>query len=120
MFKRYEHRGHALLQFIQLWIYKYCLFQFSPRLFGSPNVHSTLRSMNREGYFDSRPRLHFDEAKDLTLCLSTRELIKLCSKNLDEAFCILKVTDVLIEKTLMYIFSKIQLIEVQPCAVPES
>ena len=33
---------------------------------------------------------------------------KLCSKNLDEAFCILKVTGVLIEKTLMYIFSKIQ------------
>ena len=45
---------------------------------------------------------------------------KLCSKNLDEAFCILKVTGVLIEKTLMYIFSKIQLFEVQPCADPES
>ena len=45
---------------------------------------------------------------------------KLCSKNLDEAFCILKVTGVLIEKTLMYIFSKIQLFEVQPCARPES
>ena len=39
---------------------------------------------------------------------------KLCSKNLDEAFCILQVTGVLIEKTLMYIFSKIQLFEVQP------
>ena len=39
---------------------------------------------------------------------------KLCSKNLDEAFC------VLIEKTLMYIFSKIQLFEVQPYAHPES
>ena len=45
---------------------------------------------------------------------------KLCSKNLDEAFCILKGTGVLIEKTLMYIFSKIQLFEVQPCADPES
>ena len=45
---------------------------------------------------------------------------KLCSKNLDEAFCILKVTGVLIEKTLMYIFSKIQLFEVQPFANPES
>ena len=45
---------------------------------------------------------------------------KLCSKNLDEAFCILKVTGVLIEKTLIYIFSKIQLFEVQPCADPES
>ena len=45
---------------------------------------------------------------------------KLCSKNLDEAFCILKVTGVLIEKMLMYIFSKIRLFEVQPCADPES
>ena len=45
---------------------------------------------------------------------------KLCSKNLDEAFCILKVTGVLIEKTRMYIFSNIQLFEVQPCADPES
>ena len=42
---------------------------------------------------------------------------KLCSKNLDEAFCILKVTG---KKTLMYIFSKIQLFEVQPFADPES
>ena len=45
---------------------------------------------------------------------------KLYSKNLDEAFCILKVTGVLIEKTLMYIFSKIQLFEGQSCADPES
>ena len=45
---------------------------------------------------------------------------KLCSKNLDEAFCILKVTGVLIEKTRMYIFSKIQLFEVQPFTDPES
>ena len=46
---------------------------------------------------------------------------KLCSKNLDEAFCILKITGVLIEKMLMYIYiSKIQLFEVQPCADPES
>ena len=30
------------------------------------------------------------------------------------------LTGVLIEKTLMYIFSKIQLFEVQPCADPES
>ena len=37
-----------------------------------------------------------------------------------EAFCILKVTCVLIEKTLnMHIFSKIQLFEVKPCADPE-
>ena len=39
-------------------------------------------------------------------------------QNLDEAFCILKVTGVLIEKT--HIFSKTQLFEVQPCADPES
>ena len=45
---------------------------------------------------------------------------KVCSQNLDEAFCILKVTSVLIEKTLMYIFSKIQLFEVQPRADSES
>ena len=38
----------------------------------------------------------------------------MCSENLDEAFCIL------IEKTFMYIFSKIHLFEVQPCADPES
>ena len=31
-----------------------------------------------------------------------------------------KVTGVLFEKTLLYIFSKIQLFEVQPCADPES
>ena len=45
---------------------------------------------------------------------------KLCSKNLDETFCILKVTGGLIEKTLMYIFWKIEIFEVQPCADPES
>ena len=45
---------------------------------------------------------------------------KLCSKNLDEAFCILKVKGALIEKMPTYIFSKIQLFEVQPCADPES
>ena len=85
MFKRYEHRGHVCLQFIPLRIYKFCLFQFSPRLFGSPNVHSTLRSMNREGFnrrsstvgpgfITMKPKSN--ETKDLTLCLSTRELIK--------------------------------------------
>ena len=108
--------GHVL--FISLRIYKFCLFQLSPRLFGSPNVHSTLRSMNRE-WFSRRSStvgpgfITMFKAKDLTLCPSTRELIK-CSKNLDEAYCILKVTGVQFEKTLMYIFSKIQLFEVQP------
>ena len=50
MFKRYEHRGNMLLQFIPLRINKFCLFQFSPRLFGSHNAHSTLRSMDRDGF----------------------------------------------------------------------
>ena len=27
MFKRYEHRGHVLLQFIPLRIYKFCLLR---------------------------------------------------------------------------------------------
>ena len=45
---------------------------------------------------------------------------KLCSNNLDEALCILQVMGVLIEKTLVYIFSKMQLFEVQPCADQES
>ena len=112
MFKRDEHRGHVLLQFIPLRIYKFCLLQFSPSLFCSPNVHSTLRSMNREGFSrhsstEGTGFITMSKAKDLTLCLSTRELIKeSCAENLDEAFCI----GVLIEKTLMYIFSKIQLI----------
>ena len=34
---------------IPLWIYESrLLFQFSPRLFGSPNVHSTLRILSKE------------------------------------------------------------------------
>ena len=117
MFKRYEHRGHVLLQFIPLRIYKFCLF---PQRTFDFKKHEQRRV--QPSLFDSRPWLHCDEAKELTLCLSTRELIKesCAAKNLDEAFCILKVTGVLIEKTLMYIFSKIQLFEVQPCADPES
>ena len=39
---------------------------------------------------------------------------KLHSQNQDKASCILKVTGVLIEKTLMYISSKAQLFEVPP------
>ena len=121
MFERYEHRGHVLLQFIPLWIYKFCLFQLSPRLFGSPNVHLTLRSMNREGFSrrSSTVGPGFMTMKPKISRYAYRQG-KLCSRNLDEAFCILKVTGVLIEKTLMYIFSKIQLFEVQPCADPES
>ena len=67
MFKCYEHRGHVLLQ--------------CPGLFGSLNVHSTLRSMNREGFSRRSSTvgpgfITMFKAKDLTLCLSTRELIK--------------------------------------------
>ena len=118
MFKRYEHGGHMLLQFIPLRLYKFCLFQFTRRLFGFPNVHSTLRSMNREG-FSCRSSTVGQRSLVMPIDKETHQG-KLCSKNLDEAFCILKVTGVLIEKTLMYIFSKIQLFEVQPCADPES
>ena len=105
MFKGYEHRGHVLLQFILLRIYKLCLFQFSPRLFGSPNVHSTLRSMNREG-FSRRSSIVGPGFITMKPKISRYAYQgKLCSKNLDEAFCILKVTGVLIEKTLfVYLF----------------
>ena len=44
----YEHREPVLLQCIPLRIYMSRLFQFSPRLFSSPNVNSTLRSLSRE------------------------------------------------------------------------
>ena len=59
--------------------YRYGYTRFSPRLFDSLNVHSTLRNLNREdrvypSWFDSRPWIHYNE--DLTLCLSTRELFK--------------------------------------------
>ena len=114
MFKRYVHRGHVLLQFIPLRIYKFCLFQFSPRLFCSPNAHSNLRSMNREGFSRRSstvgPCFITKRSHVMPIDKGTHQG-KLCSKNLDEAFCILKVTGVLIEKTLMYIFSKIQLFQ---------
>ena len=128
MLKRYEHRGHVLCQFIPLQIYKFRLFQFSPRLFGFPKVHSTLRSMNREkfsrGSSTVGPGLITIDVQSqrshlMPINKGTHQG-NLCSKNLDEAFYILKVTGVLIEKTLMYIISKIQLFEVQPCADPES
>ena len=46
----YEYHEPVLLQCILLQIYRSCLFQFSPRLFGSTNVHSTLRSLSREAF----------------------------------------------------------------------
>ena len=105
MFKRYEHRWHVLLQFIPLRIYKFCLFQFSPRLFGYPNVHSTLRSMNREGFSRRCSTVgpgFITMFKAMPIDKGTHQG-KLCSKYLDEAFCVLKVTGVLIEKTLVCI-----------------
>ena len=44
----YEHREPVLSRCIPLRIYKSRLFQFSPRLFGSPNVHLILSSLSRE------------------------------------------------------------------------
>ena len=80
--------------------------------------------MNREGL--SRHSLTVGpglitmfKAKDLTLCLSTRELIKESCAAKIKILKHVKVMGVLIEKTLMYIFSKIQLFEVQPWADPE-
>ena len=121
MFKGYEHCGHVLLQFIPLRIYKFCLFQFSPRLFGSLNVHSTLRSMNREGFSRRSSALGpgFITMK-LQISRYAYRQGNSSRKVVQQKFCILKVTGVLIEKTLMYNFSKIQLFEVQPCMDPES
>ena len=68
--------------------------------------------MNRD-VFDSRPWLHYDEAKDLVMSIyKGTHQGKLRSQNLDEASCILKVTGALIEKKLAFIFSKTQLFEV--------
>ena len=46
----YEHHEPVLLQCILLQLYRSRLFKFSPRLFGSTNVHSTLRSLSREAF----------------------------------------------------------------------
>ena len=100
MFKRYEHCGHVLLQFIPLWIYKFSLFQFSPRLFGYPNVHSTLRSMNREGFSRRSSTVgpgFIVRSHVMPIDKGTHQG-KMCSKNLDEAFCILKVTSDIMSK----------------------
>ena len=78
-------------------VYKSCLFQFSPRVFGSLNGHLPLRSLDPEpgpcvqrsvlpSWFDIRAWLHYDEAKDLTFYhqQGSRQG-KLRSQNLDEA-----------------------------------
>ena len=78
MFKRDEHRGHVLLQFRHS---ETDPVPFQPKTFRSPNVHSTLRSVNREGFGRRSSTvgtgfITMFKTKDLTLCLSTRELIK--------------------------------------------
>ena len=82
-------------------------------------VHSTLRSMNREGFsrrsstvgpgfITMKPKISRYAYRQGN---SSRKVVQQKSK----------VTGVvLFEKTLLYIFSKIQLFEVQPCADPES
>ena len=117
MFKRDEHRYNSFR-----YGYTSSACSNSAKDFSVPQRSFDFKSMNREGFSRCSSTvgtgfITMFKAKDLTLCLSTRELIK---ESCDEAFCILKVTGVLIEKTLMYIFSKIQLFEVQPCADPES
>ena len=49
MFKRYEHRGHVLLQYSVTDI-QVLPVPIQPKTFRFPNVHSTLRSMNRERF----------------------------------------------------------------------
>ena len=118
MFKRYEHCGHVLLHFHSVTDIQVLPIPIQPKTFRFPNVFSTLRSMNREGF--SR-RISTVGPGFISMKLKISRYANLLRKgSLDEAFCILKVTGVLIEKTLMYIFSKIQFFEVQPCADPES
>ena len=66
------------------------LFQVSPRLFGSPNVHSTLRSLSREVFSRRGSAVGPGSImiKPTISCYAYR------SQNLDEA------AGVLIEKTL--------------------
>ena len=95
-----------LLQFIPLPIYKFCLCQFSPRLFGSPNVHSTLRSMNREGF--SRRSSTVGPGFITTKPKFSRCAYRYAYRQGNSS------------RNVVYIFSKLQLFEVQPCADPES
>ena len=45
MFKRYKHRGHHSVADIPV-----LPVPIQPKTFRFPNTHSTLRSMNREGF----------------------------------------------------------------------
>ena len=90
-----------LLQCILLQIYRSRLFQFSPRLFGSTNVHSTLRSLSRET-FSSRGSTVGPRSITMKSKISSYAYR---SQNLDEA-CILKGVLHVIEKTKSISFRK--------------
>ena len=47
-FKLFDFTYMSIVRLCTLRINESRLFQFSPRLFGSPNVHSTLRSLSKE------------------------------------------------------------------------
>ena len=105
----YDFHEPVLLQCILLQIYRSRLFQFSPRLFGSSNVHSTLRSLSREAL----------SCLGLTVGRSSITIkpkipsYAYRSQNLDEA-CILNGCSTCNWKDLVYIFSKTQLFEGPP------
>ena len=103
--------------------YEFLPVPIQPKTFGSPNVHSTLRSMNREGL--SRRSSTVGPGFIVFITMKPKSSRYAYRKESCAAKIKLKpsasmVTGVLIEKTLMYLFSKIQLFEVQPCADPES
>ena len=80
MFKRYEHRGMCCYNSFR-YGYTISASSNSAQDFRFPSVHSTLRSMNRVGFSRRSSTvgpgfITMFKAKDLTLCLSTRELIK--------------------------------------------
>ena len=84
-FKRFDFTYMSIVSMcnyicIPLRIYEFRLYQFSPRLFGSPNVHSTLRSLSKEVF--SHRGSTVVTMKPKISCYAYR------SQNLDEA-CIL-------------------------------
>ena len=82
MFKRYEQRGHdCVVSIHSVTDIQVLPVPIQPKTFRFPHIHSTLRSMNREGFSRRSSTvgpgfITVFKAKDLTLCLSTRELIK--------------------------------------------
>ena len=81
MFKRNEHRGHVLFTIHSVTDIQVLPVPIQPKTYRFPNVHSALRSMNREGFSRRSSTvvpgfITMKPNKDFTLCLSTRELIK--------------------------------------------